>query len=195
MEFSSIKFDFEISAVQNSGLPEIDRPEVVFCGRSNVGKSSLINKTMGRRGLARVSATPGKTATVNSYLSKPLRIIDLPGYGYAKKSKKEKSLFSSIITEYLFYREFDLAIVLVDLRHDAMEIDLAMISQLVEGEIPFIICFTKADKISPKRGEETINSFREKLPYFDDIVHIVTSSEKGWGIDKLQDVLVEIIGE
>ncbi len=195
MKFSSIKFDFEISAVQNSGLPEIDRPEVVFCGRSNVGKSSLINKTMGRRGLARVSATPGKTATINSYLAKEIRIIDLPGYGYAKKSKKEKSLFSSIITEYLFSREFDLAVVLVDLRHNAMEIDLAMIEQLVAGEIPFIISFTKADKLSPKKGEETINSFREKLSYFDDIVHVVTSSEKGWGIDELQNILVEIIGD
>ncbi len=193
MEFSSIKFEFEISAVQNSGLPEIDRPEVVFCGRSNVGKSSLINKTMGRRGLARVSATPGKTATINSYLAKEIRIIDLPGYGYAKKSKKEKSLFSAIITEYLFLREFDLAVVLVDLRHHAMEIDVAMIKQLVEGEIPFIICFTKADKLSAKKGEETINSFREKLAYFDDIVHVVTSSEKGWGIDELQNILAEII--
>lgn len=145
--------------------PKDRMPEYAFIGRSNVGKSSLINMLMLRKNLAKTSGRPGKTQLINHFLiNKNWYLVDLPGYGYARVSKSSKKVFQKFITNYFEKREqMVLAFVLVDCRHEPQPIDLEFMEWMGESEIPFNIIFTKADKLKPKALERNIAAYREKM--------------------------------
>ncbi len=172
-----------------SQLPPSEYPEIVFAGRSNVGKSSLINKLFSRR-LARVSNVPGKTATINFYACGDVRFVDLPGYGYAKTSKTEKNRLSGLIGGYFESgRDILLTLLLIDVRHLPSKDDVNMVNYLIDSECPFMILFTKADKLSRAQLEARMEDFAAAIPCFSDIKYILTSSETGLGIDKLRELV------
>jgi GTP-binding protein len=174
-------------------IPRSDRLEFAFSGHSNVGKSSLINKLLNRKSLARVSATPGKTSTINFFSVDSIYIVDLPGYGYAKVSKNEKQRWAELIEGYL-HDERDLALVfqLIDFRHKPTEDDIMMIDFLIDSEIPFVIVLTKADKLKKKEREARLEAFRTEIPCFEDITVVEFSAETGEGSDELRAIIEEI---
>lgn len=153
---------FELSAGKANQLPISDLPEIVFSGKSNVGKSSLINKLVNRKALARVSATPGKTGTINFYRLNECRLVDLPGYGYAKVSKGEKQRWAELVEGY-FAQERKIALVLqlVDMRHDPSGEDVDMINFLLEAQVPFTVACTKADKLNKTQSAASKERFQE----------------------------------
>ncbi|MBQ5398857.1 MAG: YihA family ribosome biogenesis GTP-binding protein, partial [Ruminococcus sp.] len=141
------KVEFELSAGVSSQLPESVKPEVVFSGHSNVGKSSLINKLVQRKNLARVSSQPGKTATINFFDAEEFKLVDLPGYGYAKVSKAEKERWAELVEGYLSaQRNIALIIQIIDIRHKPTKDDYDMLDFLYQSNAPFVIVLTKRDK-------------------------------------------------
>lgn len=153
---------FESAAGRADQLPRSDLPEIVFSGRSNVGKSSLINKLLNRRSLARVSATPGKTATINFYRVDDCRFADLPGYGYAKVSKGEKGRWAGLVEGYFAQdRRIALVVQLVDMRHDPSAEDVDMINFLLETGLPFVVACTKSDKLNKTQTAQRMERFHE----------------------------------
>ena len=139
---------FEASYGTVAQLPPSTTPEVAVAGRSNVGKSSLLNKLFNRKGLVKVSSTPGKTANINFFEVDGIRFVDLPGYGFAKVSQGEKQRWANLISGYFAQeRSFNLVIALVDIRHDAQKLDHEMVGFLRESELPFVVALTKADKL------------------------------------------------
>ena len=167
-------------------LPEPTTPEVSFVGRSNVGKSSLINRLLGRKNLAKVSATPGKTANVNFFDVDGITVVDLPGYGFAKVSRAERERWANLISGYFEQeRSFNLVVSLVDIRHDAQELDLQMIDYLREEELPFVVALTKADKLSRNKAAQQKARLAKGLGVSPEQM-ILTSSETGLGIDELR---------
>lgn len=192
MDFN--KAVFEASFGLASQLPASDLPEIAVSGRSNVGKSSLINRLFSRKNLARVSATPGKTATINFYTDGSARIADLPGYGYAKVSKSEKDRWNGLIGGYLGAdRDIRLVIQLIDIRHPPSKDDINMINYLIEDEFPMMLVFTKADKLSARQRAERMEGFAQEIPCFDDIVSVVVSSETGEGFEELRDTIRDVL--
>ena len=180
----------------SSQLPPSEKLEIAFAGRSNVGKSSLINKVFNRKNLARVSAVPGKTATINFYQVEDTIFVDLPGYGYAKVAKSEKHRWSELIEGYFNQnRNVALVLLLIDIRHSPSQLDLDMVEYLVETEYPFLIVFTKADKLSRLQKEKRLEGFRTEIPYGEEIRMIPVSSETGEGIEELRSVLEEVSTE
>lgn len=176
-----------------SQLPKSDRIEIAFSGRSNVGKSSLINKVFNRKNLARVSAVPGKTATINFYSLENIYLVDLPGYGYAKVAKSDKVRWSGLIEGYLHDdRDMRLVFQLIDMRHPPTGDDIHMINFLIESEMPFAIVFTKADKLSKREREERMAGFAAEIPYFDDIEKVEFSAQTGEGAEKIRQIIEEI---
>lgn len=191
------KAEFTISSARLSQCPKEDKAEFAFIGRSNVGKSSLINMLTGRKGLAKTSATPGKTLLINHFnINDEWYIVDLPGYGYAKRSKKVQDEITEMISSYILHRE-QLANVflLIDIRHDPQKIDLEFMEWLGENGVPFSIVFTKADKVGSGKAKMNVNNYLHALldtweelpPYF------VTSSEKRIGRDELLDYIEQIL--
>lgn len=145
------KAEFERAFGLSAQLPIADKPEITFAGRSNVGKSSLLNKLFNRKNLARVSSVPGKTVTVNFYNVDGERFVDLPGYGYAKIPKAEKQRFAELMEGYFQSgRDIRLVVQLIDMRHKPTADDMAMISFLKQFEIPFAVVLTKSDKLKKK---------------------------------------------
>ena len=143
------KVAFERSFGISSQLPPSTLPEVAFAGRSNVGKSSMLNALFGRKSLAKVSQKPGKTSTINFFATDTARFVDLPGYGYARVAKSEKGRWAELIEGYFNQdRNFALVVSLVDIRHEAQQLDLNMIGFLQEAGLPFAVVLTKADKLS-----------------------------------------------
>ncbi|MDE5578039.1 MAG: ribosome biogenesis GTP-binding protein YihA/YsxC [Oscillospiraceae bacterium] len=186
------KAEFYASYGRFDQIPDGEKPEVAFAGRSNVGKSSLINKIFNRKNLARVSSVPGKTATINFYTVDDIYLADLPGYGYAKISKSDKQRWSGLIEGYLTSdRDIAIVIQLVDMRHPPSADDLQMIDFLIEREQPFVIIFTKADKLSKRQREERMAGFAQEIPYFDSIETIEFSAVTGEGVDKIRAVIEE----
>lgn len=175
-------------------IPEDCGLEITFAGRSNVGKSSLLNKIFNRKSLARVSSMPGKTATINFYkISDEVNLVDLPGYGYAKVSKSEKKRWQELIEGYLMdQRNIALVVLLIDSRHAPSKDDLHMINFLIENEFPFIITLTKIDKMKKMALQERLESFKKEIPYYEDITVIQTSSETGLGIEELKNIINDI---
>ena len=168
-------------------LPESERPEVAFAGRSNVGKSSLLNRLMFRKGLAKVSQTPGKTATINFYDVDGVDFVDLPGYGYAKVAKSELSRWSDLIEGYFNQeRAFALAVQLIDIRHEPSKLDQHMVGFLQESGLPFAIALTKADKLSKQQAAKQRAAIVRSLGLPGTVPVVLTSSEKGTGIDELR---------
>ena len=180
---------FVVSNNQVAKCPTHKLHEYAFIGRSNVGKSSLINMLTNHKGLAKTSSKPGKTQLINHFLiNKEWYLVDLPGYGYAKVSKQSKKTFQQFITDYFKKRrELVCAFVLVDIRHEPQKIDLEFMQWLGENAIPFAIVFTKADKLTEKQIQEHVASYSEILlqqweempPYF------ITSSENRLGKEDL----------
>lgn len=179
-----------------SQIPPSERIEIAFAGRSNVGKSTLINKLFNRKNLARVSSVPGKTATINFYGLENVYFVDLPGYGYAKVSKSEKESWSLLIEGYLnSERDLRLVFMLVDMRHAPSADDLHMINYLIDAEIPFVIVLTKADKLKKTAREKRMENFVDEIPYFDDIHVIPFSSQTFEGVEELRKIIEDIASE
>lgn len=184
------KASFKASYGLSSQLPASDRPEIVFSGRSNVGKSSLINKLCNRKSLARVSGVPGKTATINFYEVDDVYFVDLPGYGYAKVGREERRRWDELINSYFAKAERSTLLVqLLDSRHAPSADDKTMLEYLRHYGIPFIAVLTKADKLKKSQYETTVKSFEEIcVPYGCRGVYL-TSSDNGYGMDDLREVL------
>lgn len=185
--------EFERSFGTSDQLPVSDLPEIAFAGRSNVGKSSMINKLFNRKQLARVSAVPGKTATINFFHADEIRFVDLPGYGYAKVSKSEKRRWGELIEGY-FSQERDLRLVfqLIDMRHAPSADDLMMINFLIDHEVPFVLILTKKDKLTAKAQKERLQKFQTELPCAGQITMIPFSSQTGDGIEDVKEIIAEI---
>lgn len=190
MDFQHVEYEMSFGTVKQ--IVASDLPEVAFAGRSNVGKSSLLNKLFNRKGLARVSQNPGKTATINFYRSNDARFVDLPGYGYAKVSKAERNRWSSLIEGYFAQdRNFALVCSLIDIRHPASALDENMVAFLQESQLPFAIVFTKGDKLSTSKRNAQAAAIRRQLQLSDDVPWVVTSAEKGTGLPELKRIIAE----
>ncbi|MEC0225544.1 ribosome biogenesis GTP-binding protein YihA/YsxC [Paenibacillus alba] len=187
--------EFIISAVGPSQYPEDALPEIALAGRSNVGKSSLINCLISRKNLARTSSQPGKTQTLNYYkINQDLYFVDLPGYGYAKVSKTKREQWGKFIESYLMNREtLRLVMQLVDLRHPPSKDDQAMYEWLRHNDVPVIVIATKADKIPKSRWSKHIKIVRETLGMDKGVQPLMFSSELGLGKDELWGILEQAI--
>lgn len=191
--------EFVISSPKVEGCPNTTLPEYAFIGRSNVGKSSLINMLTGNNKLAKTSATPGKTLLINHFLiNKQWHLVDLPGYGYAQRGKKEQENLKRMITSYILKREqMTNLFLLIDSRHEPQNIDLEFMNFLGEKGVPFSIIFTKADKLSHSKLMCNIGLYKNRLlqdweelpPCF------ITSSENKLGRDDVLNYIEEINGK
>ncbi len=187
---------FTLSAPRESMCPKDNKPEYAFIGRSNVGKSSLINMLCNHKGLAKTSATPGKTLLINHFIvNNEWYIVDLPGYGFAKRSKKVQQELERMITGYILQRKQLVNVfVLVDIRHEQQKVDREFVDWLGTSQIPFCIVFTKADKLSAAKAKENAKAWMDKLldtweelpPYF------ITSAEKKTGKEEVLDYIGQI---
>lgn len=192
MDFSKVVFErsFGIS----TQLPPSTVPEISFAGRSNVGKSSLLNKLFNRKSLAKVSSTPGKTSTINFFESPGVRFVDLPGYGYAKVSKSEKGRWSELIEGYFNQdRNFALVVSLVDIRHEPSALDRNMIAFLQEAQLPFAIVLTKADKLSRQAQLKQKAAIKKALKLGPQVPMAACSSASGFGIDEVRSIIARAI--
>lgn len=187
---------FTLSAPRESMCPKDNKPEYAFIGRSNVGKSSLINMLCNHKGLAKTSATPGKTLLINHFIiNNEWYIVDLPGYGFAKRSKKVQQELERMITGYILQRKQLVNVfVLIDIRHEQQKVDREFVNWLGTSQIPFCIVFTKADKLSAAKAKENAKAWMDKLldtweelpPYF------ITSAEKKTGKEEVLDYIGQI---
>ncbi|MDA9660544.1 ribosome biogenesis GTP-binding protein YihA/YsxC [Flavobacteriaceae bacterium] len=188
--------EFVMSNTKVEQCPKSKLPEYAFIGRSNVGKSSLINMLCNRKKLAKTSSRPGKTQLINHFLiNKQWHLVDLPGYGYARASKTQKKTFQKFITNYLIKRkELISAFLLIDFRHKPQNIDLEFMSWLGENFIPFSIIFTKSDKLKEKEIKENTSNYLKRLEEDWEEVpkYFITSSEKRIGKDELLNYIDEI---
>ncbi len=195
MEFQNAEFKAAYGTF--SQLPKSDRIEIAFAGRSNVGKSSLINRVFGRRALARVSSVPGKTQTINFYGLENVNFVDLPGYGYAKVSKSEKERWRELIGGYFADSERDIALVfsLIDMRHPPSKDDLVMLDYLIDNEIPFCVVLTKADKLKKTERAERMEAFKTELPMYDQLTVIPFSAMTDEGVEDIRSIIEEVSSE
>lgn len=187
---------FVISAPMVDKCPNDNKPEYAFIGRSNVGKSSLINMLCNHKGLAKTSATPGKTLLINLFIvNREWYLVDLPGYGYAKRSKSVQDQLQRMITGYILQRQQLVNVfVLIDIRHEQQKIDREFVDWLGLSNVPFCIIFTKADKIGPVKARQNAEKWMDSLkgtweslpPY------IITSSEKKTGRQEVLDYIEQI---
>ena len=190
------KSAFVVSAPTVSKCPKDDKPEYAFIGRSNVGKSSLINMLCNHKGLAKTSATPGKTLLINHFIiNNEWYLVDLPGYGFAKRSKTVQQKLEQMIASYILQRKQLINVfVLIDIRHEQQKIDREFVDWLGESNVPFTIVFTKADKLGPGKAKQNAQKWLEQLkdrwetlpPYY------ITSSEKKLGREELLAYIDEI---
>ena len=184
------KAEFTTSYGLSNQLPQAERPEYVFSGRSNVGKSSLINKLCNRKKLARTSSTPGKTATINFYSAGEAYLVDLPGYGYAKTSATERTRWDGLINGYFRgNRNIVCVVQLLDCRHKPSKDDEQMLDYLTHYKIPFVVVLTKGDKLRSTAFKNAVQEFEEYLASYECSKIIITSAEKGTGIEELSAVL------
>lgn len=190
------KAEFEQAYGLLSQLPESSEAEIAFAGRSNVGKSSLLNKLFNRKQLARVSSVPGKTVTINFYVVDGVKFVDLPGYGYAKISKQELNRFSELMEGYFkSERKIALVVQLIDMRHPATKDDLAMIEFMKAMNIPFIIVMTKADKLKKKAYDERLKLSKQELVSAQGAPVVPFSSVTGQGINGIKNYIEKAISD
>lgn len=188
--------EFIVSNSDVAKCPKDNLPEYAFIGRSNVGKSSLINMLVKRKSLAKTSGRPGKTQLINHFLiNKNWFLVDLPGYGYARVSKSSKKVFQKFITQYFSKRQqLVLAFVLIDCRHEPQKVDLEFMEWMGTNQIPFSIIFTKADKLKPNALKRNIELYTQKmLEFWEEMPnYFITSSSNGDGRDELLNYIEEI---
>ncbi len=187
------KAEFEAAFGTISQIFPCTMPEAVFAGRSNVGKSSLINKLLCRKSLARVSSQPGKTATINFYSCEGARLVDLPGYGYAKVSRAEKERWAGLIDGYFAQgRDIRLVVMLIDSRHKPTADDITMLDFLEETGFPTVIALTKIDKLNKSERAARMAAFPDELGCDEEML-VPFSSVTGEGADTLRNLLTELL--
>ena len=189
------KVFYEASYGTSKQFPKSDLPEITFSGRSNVGKSSLMNKIFNRKSLVRVSSVPGKTITVNFFRVEDVRFVDLPGYGYAKLPDKEKMRFADLMENYFnSSRDIRLVVQLVDMRHKPSNDDIGMISFLKENGFNFVVAMTKADKLNKTefaKQKESISNLLDEMGV--DVPVSPFSAMNGMGVDEIKKVIEGVI--
>lgn len=186
--------EFKASYGKSNQIPKSDLPEIVFSGKSNVGKSSLINKLLFRKSIARVSATPGKTATINFFSLKEAYFVDLPGYGYAKVSQSEKKRWAELVEGYFAQeRNIRLIVQICDMRHSPTADDMNMIDFLYNNNYNFIIALTKFDKLKKTQQLERIEKLKEELKDYSDISLFPCSSQNGYGIENIRKIIEQSV--
>ena len=188
--------EYSISSPTVSMCPKDTKPEYAFIGRSNVGKSSLINMLTNNKKLAKTSATPGKTLLINHFIiNKEWYLVDLPGYGFAKRSKTEQQKLEQMISGYILQREQLVNVfVLIDIRLEPQKIDLEFLEWLGQSQIPFSIIFTKADKLSATKGQSNVEAYKKRLlEDWEELPPIfITSAENKKGREDVLDYIEEI---
>ncbi len=191
------KAEFTISSAKLSQCPKENKAELAFIGRSNVGKSSLINMLTGRKALAKTSATPGKTLLINHFnINDSWYLVDLPGYGFAKRSKKVQDELTQMISSYILYRDQLVNVfLLIDIRHDPQKIDIEFMEWLGENGVPFSIVFTKADKLTAGKARANVKKYLDSLlDTWEELPpHFITSSENRTGKEELLDYIEKIL--
>lgn len=194
MRFDKIVFDSAYGTSKQ--LPKSVLPEIVFSGRSNVGKSSLINKIFNRKNLARVSSVPGKTITVNFFKGDGMNFVDLPGYGYAKREQGEKKRWAELMEGYFQSgRNIALVVQLIDMRHAPSADDMIMLDFLRQTETPFMIAFTKCDKLNKSETEARREAFAQELADYEDIIKVEFSAVKGTGAEEIKAIIQKAVEE
>ncbi len=182
--------EFQASYGNSKQIPVSDIPEIVFSGKSNVGKSSLINKILYRKSIARVSAKPGKTATINFFSLKEAYFVDLPGYGYAKVSQAEKKRWAELVEGYFAQdRNIALVVQICDIRHKPTANDISMIDFLYHHDYPFIVALTKADKLKKSQLQQHIAEIAEELSEYEGAMLFPCSSNDGAGIEEIRQMI------
>lgn len=182
--------EFKASYGKSNQIPKYDLPEIVFSGKSNVGKSSLINKILYRKSIARVSAKPGKTATINFFSLREAYFVDLPGYGYAKVSQSEKKRWGELVEGYFAQdRNISLVIQICDIRHSPTANDMEMIDFLYHNNYHFIIALTKMDKLKNSQKQKRIDELTKELSDYEGIKLCPCSSSNGQGIDEIRKII------
>lgn len=190
MNYNLAKFE-KAYGISNQ-LPPSQIPEIVFAGKSNVGKSSLLNKLFNRKSIARVSSVPGKTITINFYDVDGIKFVDLPGYGYAKISKQEKARFGELMEGYFQSgRNIKLVVQLVDMRHKPSVDDIGMIEFMKALDIPFIVVMTKSDKLKVKEYKNRLELSKTELECAGDVPIIPFSSQNGEGVDEIKKYIAQ----
>ena len=189
MDYSKAQFERAYGTFEQ--LPASTMPEIVFSGRSNVGKSSLINKVFNRKNLARVSSVPGKTITINFYsCGNDAKIVDLPGYGYAKVAKSEKTRWANMMEQYFNSgRDIKLVVQLVDMRHPATADDIMMMEFLEHAGIDYIVVMTKSDKLNKGEYKSRVENSRQELSFVDPENIIPFSSQTGENVEKIKAII------
>jgi len=195
MNYNNVTFEKAFGTFEQ--LTESDLPEICFSGRSNVGKSSLINKVLSRKSLARVSTKPGKTVTINFYKLDSLRLVDLPGYGYAKVPFAERDRWSDLMEGYFNSgRDIKMVFQLIDMRHPATEFDLVMLDFLKQMGLPYSIILTKSDKLNKAEFASRLSAVRNELGDLADGIEIIPfSALKGSGTEDIRKIIEESITE
>ncbi len=187
-------FVFETSFGVKGQLQNSDLPEIAFSGRSNVGKSSLINKLLNRKNLARTSSVPGKTATINFFKGDEIRLVDLPGYGYAKVPKAEKDRWAKLMETYFASgRDIRLVVQIIDMRHKPSDLDYDMLNFLKAHKMNFVIAMTKADKLKKMQKLKRLEELEEELADYGDYKKIPCSALTGEGIEELQELIAQSV--
>ena len=194
MNFNNV--EFLISAASTRDFPANRLPEIAFAGKSNVGKSSVINRVLNRKNFARVGEKPGKTIHVNYFvIDKKCYLVDLPGYGYAKVSQSEKDRWAKLMESYFAASRIDLGILIVDARHAPTNNDITMACWFLDSGCPFVVVANKLDKVKKSQIEGNLQTIREDLELPEDCPVIPFSAEKGTGRDDLIKTILRAVGE
>ena len=192
MNFNNVSFLISAAAVRD--FPQTNLPEIVFAGKSNVGKSSVINRVLNRKNFARVGEKPGKTVHINYFtVDHRCYFVDLPGYGYAKVSQSEKDRWAKLMDSYFASKRIDLGIFIVDARHAPTNNDITMARWFLESDCPFVVVANKLDKLKNSEIEPNIQRIRDHLELPECCQIIPFSAEKGTGRDELVHVILETV--
>lgn len=190
------KVEFLISAASPRDFPKKNIPEIAFAGKSNVGKSSVINRILNRKNFARVGEKPGKTVHVNYFtVDSKCYFVDLPGYGYAKVSQAEKDRWGKLMEDYFAANRIDLGVMIVDCRHAPTNNDITMADWFIQSGCPFVVVANKLDKVKKSELQGNLATIREDLGLSDETIVIPFSAEKGDGRDALIKLILEAVGE
>ncbi len=194
MNFNNL--EFLISAANPKSFPDRSIPEIAFAGKSNVGKSSVINRILQRKNFARVGEKPGKTIHVNYFvIDKKCYFVDLPGYGYAKVSQAEKDRWGKLMEDYFASNRIDLGVFIVDARHAPTNNDITMARWFIDSGCPFVVVANKLDKLKRSEIEPNLKTIREDLELPENCPLIPFSAEKGTGRDELVKIILSVTGE